>query len=141
MDNTLLAKRLKELRKLNNYNQEYVASFLNLSRQAYSHYETGRNTPTPDALLKLAQLYSVPSKDLFYLLPFSNTFSDSQTASPDADLLEDFLTYFSSAEIQEKYKYLDRNEKLLIYFFQKISSDDQTDILDFLKIKAKRHLS
>lgn len=37
-----LEKYLKELRKSYNYSQEYVASQLNITRQTYSHYETGR---------------------------------------------------------------------------------------------------
>ena len=46
MAETLLSQRLKELRKLHNYTQDYVASMLGVVRQTYSHYETGKRTPT-----------------------------------------------------------------------------------------------
>lgn len=39
-------KYLKLLRKEKKYKQDEVAEFLGIKRQAYSHYETGRNIPT-----------------------------------------------------------------------------------------------
>ena len=45
MNNRLIAAKLKELRKLHNYTQDYVASALVIVRQSYSHYETGKRTP------------------------------------------------------------------------------------------------
>ena len=41
MKNKLLPQKLKELRKVNNYTQDYVAEVLGVVRQTYSHYETG----------------------------------------------------------------------------------------------------
>ena len=40
MNNKLLPQKLKELRKVNNYTQDYVAEVLGVVRQTYSHYET-----------------------------------------------------------------------------------------------------
>ena len=42
MRGKLLPQKLKELRKVNNYTQDYVAEVLGVVRQTYSHYETGR---------------------------------------------------------------------------------------------------
>lgn len=67
MENRKLATRLKELRKINHFNQEYVASYLDISRQAYFHYETGRNIPPAEALVKLAQLYQLPAEEFLTL--------------------------------------------------------------------------
>ena len=39
MANVQLAKNLKTLRKKYNYTQQDVSTFLNITRQAYSHYE------------------------------------------------------------------------------------------------------
>ena len=55
-----LEKYLKELRKSYNYSQEYVASQLNITRQTYSHYETGRISPPVNSLYNLSRLYNVP---------------------------------------------------------------------------------
>lgn len=48
---------LKQLRRLCHYRQDYVASQLNIARQTYSHYETGRIKPPAEALYKLAGIY------------------------------------------------------------------------------------
>lgn len=45
MTNTSLGSYLKLLRKKHNYSQEFFASKLNIIRQTYSHYETGRIQP------------------------------------------------------------------------------------------------
>lgn len=40
MNRELLSQKLKELRIVNNYTQDYVAAALGVVRQTYSHYET-----------------------------------------------------------------------------------------------------
>ena len=44
MSEKKLPQKLKELRKVNNYTQDYVAAVLGIVRQTYSHYETGRRS-------------------------------------------------------------------------------------------------
>ena len=63
-----LPEYLKELRKSHHYKQDFVASQLNIIRQTYSHYETGRVTPPVKALCKLAELYDVPVEKLLALI-------------------------------------------------------------------------
>ena len=134
MDNSKLGTRLKELRKLNNLNQEYVASQLDISRQAYSHYETGRNIPPAETLVKLAQLYRVPAEEFFSLSV--SVYSQESSLSTD-DSLDHFFRFYHDAS-NYKYHVLDRNEKLLIYFFHQLSKEDQEDLLEFLRIRARR---
>ena len=67
MNNKLLPQKLKELRKVNNYTQDYVAEVLGVVRQTYSHYETGKRTPDAEALYKLAGLYNISIDDLMHL--------------------------------------------------------------------------
>lgn len=59
---------LKELRKSHHYKQDFVASQLNIIRQTYSHYETGRVTPPVKSLCKLADLYGIPVENLVSLV-------------------------------------------------------------------------
>lgn len=59
---------LKELRKSHHYKQDFVAAQLDIIRQTYSHYETGRITPPVKALCKLARLYEVPVESLLVLV-------------------------------------------------------------------------
>ena len=67
MKERLLPEKLKELRKAHNYTQDYVAAALGVVRQTYSHYESGRRTPGPDILYKLAGLYNITVDDLMQL--------------------------------------------------------------------------
>ena len=81
MESTQLAKRLRELRKVNNYTQDYVASALGVIRQTYSHYETGKRTPNSEMLYKLAGLYDISVDDLLHLsidLDLNNLLFDHQ---------------------------------------------------------------
>lgn len=63
-----LPEYLRELRKSHHYKQDFVASQLNIIRQTYSHYETGRIIPPVKALYKLAELYDVPLESLIALV-------------------------------------------------------------------------
>ena len=57
MDN--VGEFLKVLRKKHKYSQQYLADYLGVIRQTYSHYETGRIVPTYKTLVKLAELYQI----------------------------------------------------------------------------------
>ncbi len=140
VNNELLAKRLRELRKLHNYTQEYIASYLNIIRQTYSHYETGRNTPSTEVLYKLATLYSIPVNDLLQLTIElnSNIYHDAPTVAPSVNELSNYLNYTTDPNNEKKLKHLNRKEKELLYYFEKLNVKDQEDILDFIRIKAKK---
>lgn len=52
-------KNLKNLRKANNLTQAEVAKFLNITPQAYAHYEQGAREPDITTCQKLAMLFGV----------------------------------------------------------------------------------
>ena len=54
-----IANRLKELRKQKNVTQEEIAKLLNITRPAYAQYETGKNIPPIENLIKIADYYRV----------------------------------------------------------------------------------
>ena len=56
MSNIQLANNLRHLRKKHGLTQRDLSGMLNISRQAYSNYETGKRTPDLDSLLYLCQL-------------------------------------------------------------------------------------
>ena len=59
-----LPAKLKEYRKKNHYSQEYVAEYMNLTRQAISNWETGKATPDLDNLVMLSELYGITVDEL-----------------------------------------------------------------------------
>ena len=52
------------------------------------------------------------------------------------DLIE-FLKHINAPENSKKFKYLDRHEKLLLYYYSFLDSRDQNDIVTFMKIKLQ----
>ena len=118
MKKMTLEEYLKKLRKSCNYSQEFVASHLNITRQTYSHYETGRISPPVNSLYNLAKLYGI-SVDNF--LDLAVTYNINDDFAPDAnyhdngiditDELDAFLEYINAPENSRKFKYLDRHEK------------------------------
>lgn len=122
MSENILGKHLKDLRKSHNYTQEYVASYLDVIRQSYSHYETGRIKPSLETLNKLAVLYQIPLEELLHVQLASNLMeNDICLPSPGKSELR-----FSNKEIA------------LIKNFRKLKQEDQQDILDFIEIKISR---
>lgn len=140
MDNQkTLGQYLKELRKSCRYSQEYVASHLNITRQTYSHYETGRITPPTNSLYNLAKLYGLPVENFLELVvTYSINMDFAVKPQPTCDTDDDFnrfMEYVNAPENSKKFKNLNRRERLLLYYFTMIDTKDQNDILAFLKIK------
>lgn len=135
-----LEKYLKELRKSCNYSQEFVASHLNITRQTYSHYETGRITPPINSLYNLAKLYGVPIENFLelvvtYHIDTDYAYKPVQLPQATVDETSLFLGYMQKSENEKKFKNLNRQEKRLLYYFLHIDTRDQEDILDYLKLK------
>lgn len=59
-----LPEYLKQLRKACHYKQKDIALQLHISRQTYSHYETGRIRPSVNILYKIAKLYGISADDI-----------------------------------------------------------------------------
>ncbi len=140
MANPLLLQRLRELRKINNYTQDYVAEVLGTTRQTYSHYETGRRKISPETIYKLALLYNVSADDLLHLsIEFDdNVFYEAPGFSQSSDDLSAYLEHFNNPRNQKKYQYHTNLEKELLYYFQQITDADKKEIIEFTKIKAKK---
>ena len=50
---------LREIRRKKGYNQLKVAMDLNISREAFSLYETGKRSPDVDPLLRFSEYFEV----------------------------------------------------------------------------------
>ena len=52
-------ERLKEIRKQNNLNQKEFAELFGVNQKMISNYETGRNEPSIELLIKIADYYKI----------------------------------------------------------------------------------
>lgn len=66
----LFRERLKDLRDELNLDQKEMGERLNISASAYGYYEQGRNEPSLQTLIKIAQTFNVTTD---YLLGLTNT--------------------------------------------------------------------
>ncbi|MGN0312241.1 MAG: helix-turn-helix domain-containing protein [Lachnospiraceae bacterium] len=136
----ILGDKLRELRKAHSFTQDYVASALGIARQTYSHYETGKRKPDAETLYKLAGLYNISVSDLMHLTMVldRNIYFDAPAPTQSSEDLAGYLEFFNSPMNQKKFKYHTNPEKELLYYFDKLSEDDKRDIIEFIKIKARR---
>ena len=138
--NQLLAIKLKELRKAYNYKQEDIAVGLGITRQTYSHYETGKRSPSPETLFKLAGIYNISVDDLLQLTVEldRNIYYDAPAPTSSSETLAEFLEYFNSPSNQKKYQHCSTLEKEVLFYFEKLSEGDKKEIIEFTKIKARK---
>lgn len=142
MEDTNLAERLRELRNSYNYSQAFVAQKLNISRQTYSHYETGRIIPPTDSLRALAELYHI-SMDVLIPIDYTAALSTDENRpicipSLEYNLSKDYMNYINSPKNKTRFASLSSSEKHLLYYFYSLDGKDQQDIITFMKIKAAR---
>lgn len=140
MADKTLEQYLKDLRKSCNYSQEFVASHLNITRQTYSHYETGRITPPVNSLYNLAKLYGVPVQNFLELVVTYHINTDfvHEPQAEQADIAEDlafFLEFINAPENSKKFKFLNRQERKLLFYYLSLDARDQDDILTFMQVK------
>lgn len=135
--NRNLSESLKELRSVYEYSQAFVAEKLNISRQTYSHYETGRITPPPESLCALAQLYQV-SVDMLLsnrTEPSRKTTKTNMPMMSNAELLPNYLDYVSKPDNKKRFSNLTPFEKKVLFYYSLLDERDQDDILTFMEIK------
>lgn len=140
MANKTLADKLKELRKFHNYNQEDIAAVIGVIRQTYSHYETGKRTPSGDILCKLARFYNITMDELIAdtveLDP--DLYFTSPVPTQKAEEFGEYLSYFNTDTNKKKFQFHTVLEKELLYYFEKLSEADKKEIIEFTKIKTRR---
>lgn len=90
----MYAERIKKIRTEKGKTQTEIAKVLDISYQAYAHYEKGRREPTPDQLIKLADYYGIT---VDYLLGHNKT-AQGWTEADQAQGIGKYPTYLSDRE-------------------------------------------
>lgn len=107
MKDTILARRLRNLREEKGYKQEGVANKLGIKSNTLSGYETGTRSPDPDMIVKLSQLYNVTTD---YLLGESD--SRHLTAVDEEEIDREIREVTSKIKIWYKDEPKDKEVKL-----------------------------
>ena len=126
MSNLQLVNNLKILRKKNLMTQQQVGDMLNISRQAYSNYETGKRAPEIGLLAKLSDFYHVTLDDMV-----------KQTISPynGAGIIRERKgPYTTAMKIKNtETLYLTDEEVTVIMMYRTLSPDDKRIVDRILK--------
>lgn len=124
MSNIQLAHNLKTLRKRFKLTQTDMSAMLNISRQAYSNYETGKRTPDLDTLLYLSRFYHVSLNEL--VLGLSET--------PQDRMAESRVPYLYSENKETGNSiYLSEEELDFLLRFRSLSKENRQLIAGFLR--------
>ena len=114
-------KRLKELRIEKSLSTYELAAKLNISREAISTWERGRNYPSQEMIKIISDFFNV-SRD--YLL------CDTDIREKPEDIIKKFLT---------KKEYLAQSQgELVAKDFSEMSEEDQQRIIDYMQILKDR---
>ena len=115
MSNIQLAANLRRLRADHEYTQTQIGAKLNISRQAYSNYETGKRIPDLDILIRIANLYHVTLEQLI-MQPCSGAGVINQNSGP----------YYVGMEIESADTiYLTKEEVELLTHYRNADEDDR----------------
>ncbi len=145
MPTSLLPLKLIELRKQHNYTQEYVSSYIHISRGGYSQYETGKRIPSSESLLKLAELYNINIDQLInnnVISVSDSVLFDSSVAYPsdnsiDISMLKNLGILLLNSSPPIDLKSLTQNDINFLSNYKRLNSSDQEDIRLFVSCKHK----
>ena len=114
MSNIQLAANLLRLRTDHEYTQTQIGAKLNISRQAYSNYETGKRIPDLDILIRIADLYHVTLEQLI-LQPCTGAGVVNENTGP----------YYIGMEVSADTIYLSKEEVELLSHYRNADEDDR----------------
>ena len=122
MSNIQLANNLRHLRKQHELTQKDLSRMLNISRQAYSNYETSKRTPDLDSLLYLSRFYHISLDTLVLRNP-----ADTSPLPVFTESLASAGQYFMRIRLMPdvKYDFITRKVKDAMYCKRKL---DHTQI-------------
>lgn len=130
MPNIQLANNLRYLRKQCGLTQTTLSDMLNISRQAYSNYETSKRTPDLDSLLLLSSFYQV-NLDALVL-------KNLQHSDTSGILSEDPAPYALASEKKTGNTiYLSEEEIDMIIQYRTLSHENQQIITGFLRANSE----
>lgn len=115
MSNIQLAANLRRLRNDHNYTQTQIGEKLNISRQAYSNYETGKRIPDIDMLIRIADIYQVTLEQLI-----------TQTCTKTGVINETTGPYYTGMIVESADTiYLSKEEVELLTQYRNASEDER----------------
>lgn len=130
---SILANRLRSLRKLNKYTQKDIADFLGISESGYGYYEQDRNEPSLETLRKLAEKYNVSVSYLTGESDDQNSNDENSFSSEERKILDEIkkhpvLFHDLASDPEKKIKKLIKMWKFIEKDLEE--DDEEEDIIE-----------
>lgn len=110
LNESILPKRLKELREKNGYLQKFVADKIGVRSNTLSGYENGTRKPDPEIIRDLAKLYNVSTDYLLGHETEQNKFDYYKnkivTEFPDIDLMFHEMETLTADDLKDVYEFI-----------------------------------
>ena len=137
MSNIQLANNLRFLRTKHKLTQDDLSSLLNISRQAYSNYETSKRTPDLDSLLHISRFYRI-SIDELVLDNLQSTYHTSALKTG-----EEYIPYVVMAKEKNTGNsiYLSREELDFIIKYRALSEENKQILSGIHSNKTKQTIN
>lgn len=118
--NQLFAKKLQELRRLNNVKQEHIARALNMTQQNYSLLERGQRNFTIKLIKQICDYYKIPVTEFLNLggnssfrnSPLSNNSNNANSFNNDPKIIEELIKSKEEIIVMLKKTIEDKNQKI-----------------------------
>lgn len=81
----LIAEMIREYRNMNKLSQKEIAEYIGVNTQTYGAYESGRNEPPAEVLVRLSLFYEIP---IDILVQRDNMSKDKMTAKKQLEEYE-----------------------------------------------------
>lgn len=130
MSNIQLANNLRFLRAKHKLTQDDLSSLLNISRQAYSNYETSKRTPDLDSLLHISRFYRITLDELV----LNNLQSTYQTADKTGEEVTPYIVMAKEKKTDNSI-YISEEELNFIIKFRALSQENKQILVGFLSNK------
>jgi transcriptional regulator with XRE-family HTH domain len=124
----MLGVKIRRLRELRNYTQEYMATRLDINQNTYSRYEKGEIEPKLERLKTIAEVLEVPTEELLRPDPIVIQVSHNEVANGGnlvhhhsnvpRDLFEKLADRY-----EERVKELERMNQRLLDLLERFSGD------------------
>lgn len=109
MKSNVLGNNLKKLRKNNGYKQSYVAQELGISEATISKYENGKQDPSYDILIKLANFYNESLDFIFSRDKFVAMVNSDDNIIRVSEDLHIFIDSLQKDEFKKLLEYIEKD--------------------------------
>ena len=113
----LVGQKIRKLRELRNYTQEYMATQLDLSQKAYCNIETNQTKVSVERLAEIAKILAV---DVISLMMFDEQQALKNVVYNNGDGYSDFLINNGDTKENELLREMIRKQDVEISFLRSI---------------------